>query len=332
MINKLQPNIDYLLLIKIKFGQDQTSMYKMAGKQVTFRLSNDYSELTLAKLYDSVLHRVRRLMEKYIILDKEMVWVQLIFTKLNSRILSDIKSNEVLDLNYFKPQGINTKDIVYFSMSTQADLLGHTLSVRFSNQEIFVFYSSYFTIKVNFNEIKLNYSPDSIVSNKYSVFYLRDMIKPHYILVILEKDNFIFREAYDLLGNLISKVKDEKLVGGRYIRHYDNSIIKFNVSLELESIERNIPIQPIKTFVAKTNKVSLMENQKIGVIDLEVAVNSVTDKPFVYSAGLYTYIDNSPKIFYINNHLDYKLIILDLIKEMFSYKYKGITFYCHNFG
>ena len=50
----------------------------------------------------------------------------------------------------------------------------------------------------------------------------------------------------------------------------------------------------------------------------------------VYAAGLYCKALSSPFIIYINKDSD--SIILNLIEEMFKSKYKGIIWYCHNFG
>ena len=76
-----------------------------------------------------------------------------------------------------------------------------------------------------------------------------------------------------------------------------------------------------------------VENPNIGVIDLETYTDTSVNRGRVYSAGLYTKNNKRPITFYIDkNTMDNNKVIYDLFDEMFSYKYKGIIWYCHNFG
>lgn len=89
-----------------------------------------------------------------------------------------------------------------------------------------------------------------------------------------------------------------------------------------------IKFKPISKEITKY--ASHIENLKIGVIDLEV-FNA--EEPKVYAGGIYTYLSEEPLLYYIDkdtmNSYDLVLKILD---ELLRPKYKGITFYCHNFG
>jgi len=59
-----------------------------------------------------------------------------------------------------------------------------------------------------------------------------------------------------------------------------------------------------------------LEDRRIGVIDLETYMDN--NQARVYAAGLYTYKDEKPHIWYIDkNTLDSDQIIFDLIYKMF---------------
>ena len=100
-------------------------------------------------------------------------------------------------------------------------------------------------------------------------------------------------------------------------------------SNEITYSENIINFDPIKR--SDVLKQKIIENPKIGVIDLETYNHTVNGYSMVYAAGLYFNGLDKPFILYINkNTLDSNLLIFNLINEMF--KYKGILWYCHNFG
>lgn len=81
-----------------------------------------------------------------------------------------------------------------------------------------------------------------------------------------------------------------------------------------------------------TRITSHVENNKIGVLDLEVFNE---DEPKVYAGGIYTYMSeqDSPLLFYIDETTkDSYNLVLEIINEMLRPKYKGLIFYWHNFG
>lgn len=61
-----------------------------------------------------------------------------------------------------------------------------------------------------------------------------------------------------------------------------------------------------------------MFHWKIGVIDLEVYHNFLLDTNKVYFAGLYSYVNSSPVIIYIDKDLNSDKIVFLLIDEMFK--------------
>lgn len=94
-------------------------------------------------------------------------------------------------------------------------------------------------------------------------------------------------------------------------------------------------LQPIKAsyIIKKEKQAKSIENPNIGVIDLETYTDTSLNRGRVYSAGLYTKYDKRPITFYIDKKTkDNNKVIYDLLDQMFSYKYKGIIWYCHNFG
>jgi hypothetical protein len=68
-------------------------------------------------------------------------------------------------------------------------------------------------------------------------------------------------------------------------------------------------------------RLDLVENQKIGVIDIEVYKNNKLNKEKVYSAGLSTRYTNEklPTLFYMDKYLNSDNVIFNLINEMLRY-------------
>ncbi|EFQ24845.1 DNA polymerase (mitochondrion) [Colletotrichum graminicola M1.001] len=162
-------------------------------------------------------------------------------------------------------------------------------------------------------------------------FYLRNISNPNYIMAVLKKNNDIIKCCFDLLGNLIQEVIDTKMEDGTIYRHSNNAVIKLDSQGMMYFYQKNIVTKPIQ-YVAKKEK-SFLEDQNIGVLDLEVYNHSVDNISYVYSGGIYTNIDKNPKLFYldpITRNSDE--LILSIIDHMGKKRYQGFKFYCHNLG
>lgn len=81
--DKLEINSDYLVLIKIRF----TDNYKMAGSSSGFSYENI---LSFNNLYDRVLKGLIKIIEQYSYPEENVVYIQLIFRKIDKKLLSDI--------------------------------------------------------------------------------------------------------------------------------------------------------------------------------------------------------------------------------------------------
>lgn len=123
---------------------------------------------------------------------------------------------------------------------------------------------------------------DNILFNKETVFYLRDVVNPFYILAILNTKNYSIKHCYDLSDNFLASVKDYKSING-IIREPKNSFIKIDKNNFITEIETKLNIKPVsqnRTIINNIKRSDIMENTKIGVIDLEVYRNSALDKDF----------------------------------------------------
>lgn len=304
----------YYVLIKIRHNDE---LYKMAGKQFIFTFDNNVNN-TLDQLYDLVVKRIQNLMDEYQIQDSDLVYIQLIFTPFDKRVLSDIKFNQNFD---FKGQPISLKkDILYFPLSNNESDLGIKLFVEYHDNYVLLYKGKY----DNYDVFTIKIPKKGIILDTNTNFYLRDITNPNYIIAVLVKNNSIIKQAYDLKGNLLQEITD----------NINNNIIVRDTksfSIKIKSEENKIlskfkilDLKPISNKIKKSS--NLIEDSKIGVIDLEVYKNLELDKEFVYSAGLFSrYVENIPKLFYINDKLNSDKVILDLIDEMFRSKYSGIT-------
>lgn len=76
----------------------------------------------------------------------------------------------------------------------------------------------------------------------------------------------------------------------------------------------------------------MLPNPKIGIIHIETYLNN-DQLAKVYAIGIYSYIDDEPKTFYISKEdLNSDIIVINCINEMLKTKYEGITLFAHNFG
>jgi hypothetical protein len=320
--DKLLYDRSYYVLIRIRYQGD---LYKMAGKQFVFIHTKDV-ENSLRNLFSLVVQRVEILMEKYQMDHNNLLFVQLIFTPFDRRILSDLKYDNSFN---FKNQPVALKkDILYFPLSNNPDDLGIKLYVEYNTDHVTLIKGCHHTFETK--EVKIYSSDresDSIIFNPKTIFYYRDVVNPNYILAILEKDdNTFIKEAYDLNGYLLDRIEDKINESGT-IRVTNNDTIFLNEDNKIFLKKRELSLKPIKKTQKYLHKNELVGDQKIGVFDLEVYKDTQKNKEFVYAAGLFTtFSTTEPIIFYINKQTrDSYDVIYRLVTEMFRDRHNGIT-------
>lgn len=312
----------YYVLIRIRYDKD---LYKMAGKQFVFIHIKDV-EKSLSDLYSQIVDRVNKLLVEYKIHTNSLIYIQTIFAPFDKRILSDLKLDHIFN---FKTQPISfKKDVLYFPLSNNPKLLGLELYVEYYDDHIILIKGS--LNPFNIVKVVIYADPDSIIFNRNIKFYYRDVVNPNYILAILEdkEHNTYIKQAYDLKGYLLDKVEDRvsesELAPTVRVGNKDTTFINKNHQIILK--KRPICFKPLKKIELNKNNIQVIEDQKIGVFDLEVYKNIQLDKEFVYGAGLYTtYSTKKPIIFYIDKDLNSSKVIINLIEEMFKDRHSGIT-------
>lgn len=215
-------------------------------------------------------------------------------------------------------------------MPVSTDQLGLELNSFIEKNNLFI------SIPNNINwdsdrNIRLIHNKDSIIFNPDTKFYLKNISKPYYIMAYLYRDNQCIKCCFDLLGNLIQKVTDVKNKNGDIYRYSNTATIKLNSNGMMVYYEKNLKVNPIS--YTKKNLRSYLEDQKIGVLDLEVYNHSIDNISYVYSGGFYINMDKKPKLFYLDPITkDSDQLIIKIIDEMGKKRYQNFKFYCHNFG
>lgn len=300
----LDHNASYYVLIKIRHNVD---LYKMAGKQFTF--NNDSNIIShLSKLYETIRSRLQLLMEEYKITEKEMVHVQIILKPFSKSILTDFQFSDNFDFLNEKPVSLK-KDVLYFPITSESEFLGNQLKIT-SFKGLNITLNNNYKIKAEDNKMM------DLLLDKNTSFYLRDVVNPPFILSILNKLDNSIKFAFDLKGNYYGKVYDTKKDDNITIREARNTSLTIKNKSLIKSVT-NLKLIPIKT--TKPNP-QILEDQKLGVFDLEVYKNISLDKECVYAAGIYSYPDFKPTLFYINESLDSDQLLLELINGLFKDK------------
>lgn len=247
----------------------------------------------------------------------------------NKRILTDVKQDDnfkikdlALDIRKnlaVAPFEINDPKLIgNHILDTKIDLDKKIISVSFNYNNVF-------------ENVQLKCSEDMfiIITKGKSNFYIRDVVNPPYILVVLDEYSQERKISFEFLGNLLSSIVD-KVHFDSVIRKDDKTVTKFSTkNKQIVSVTRKIDLKPIsKNLFKKVDTV--IENTKLGVIDLELAKpTSYKGAEFVYAAGIYTYNHIKPDNFYIDSETrDSNKLICNMLDTMF--KYDVDTYYCHN--
>lgn len=308
-VTHLSINTSYSITIKLCSAEEQ--VYKMIGNQVGFNLT----EINIEQLYNTILQRVDMYSELYGIEDTvrsiELIYKVISLDKeLALRDIDKIK----LDKNLVSIK--NTKQLFSFRLlplTTNLKYYGRHL-VNKEREEVV-------------SRFKL-YSTEDFTSN--SNIFLYDAPKQQEIIVVNTKNNISDILIYDYVkGFYICKVKDITISTDSFTRTINNVtfLIKNEDTQQIEITKRLNAIQYKQTRHADRNK-------NIGSFDLET-FKDVDGHSKVYAIGFKTSMDIDSNIFYltdIDNNYSSDKLILTCLNTMLQTKYRGFTFYAHNFA
>ena len=256
-----------------------------------------------------------------------------------------------------------SKIINLFPVTNDDKLLGNKIeSVEISNDKISKIDINYSGENIPFldnikeqNEVLSSKNkPITEFTNDYE-FYLRKGLNKPSVLAVKKQDNIYTKQAFTLGGVSLGSVKDEIVTKSdvslttELVTNTDNSkdsnlkadktlVLRksLNKTITIDSnnityTENKIDFNPIKS--SDIVKQNIIENPNIGVLDLETYLHTKLGYSVVYAGGLYCKTISKPYIAYINQEtLSSDDVVLSLLEEMFTSKYKGIIWYCHNFG
>lgn len=347
--DKIEQGYRYIAIIRVKYGANK---YFMAGNNFAFKYDDNDNSKNLNELYDNLYKKIEDFFNHadsgQEICEEEIECFDIIFRRADSKFLTDliIDLDSLVFTEEMKQRDIFKKQINYFPLTTDNEILGKPIKdikvkdgivtnipVKLEDRTFDLMEGIEFQNKMK----SINKKDPVILDEKYK-FYLRDGIKPGHILAVKEIDGQLFKKEVFTLGgvkvnSVVDKIESDKLVS-RKIKDKRTIEIQDNEITYSEEIINLKPIKASDIFKKELEKSrSFIENPNIGVIDLETYIESTTGKGRVYSAGLYSIHNEKPITFYIDKEtMDNSKVIYDLFDEMFKYKYKGIKWYCHNFG
>lgn len=338
VINNLPVGFNYLVLIKVRHSYDN---YLMAGNQYAF-IYHEVNDISLDDFYNSIISRLAGLFEEYDISNDQVMFIQIRFQAIDKKFISDIMVTSDTKLN-LEPS-VKLKNINYFPLTTDVNIIGNELIPYINKNKVETINITLEDREFNFidkikvqNDVLSVLNKEAVIFDKDCKFFLRNSVKPYYILVIKQlKNNQTLKQAYTYDGVLLGSVIDTNISDTNIQREVKNNKLLFQNNI-LATKEEVLKLKPINaTYVLnkkRRNRKSYIENPKIGVIDLETYEVRYNDKTKVYAGGFFTYLSNQVNTYYIDQDtMDSNKVVLDMIFEMLRDKYKGIIFYCHNLG
>lgn len=286
----------------------EDEIFKMAGRQIGFRLT----EANIETLYETIIDRVNLYSELYGI-EQTIKIIDLMYKKVETDKKLEIKNinNIKLDKNLLNIK--ETKDNFSFK------LLPLTMDISLYGRPLLK------EEKDNITKLNISYN------NEDKIFYYEPLKNKKTLIIVVNNKNKISNiSIYDAIkGYLICFVKDTKISCNSFTRTINNVTfyIEFN---KITKIEITRKLDAIKY----TNKPVYDRNKNIGSFDLETYQDNDGFWK-VYALGYYTTIDIKPTLFYltdINKEYDSEELVLNCIDQMLVNKYNNFTFYTHNFG
>lgn len=336
--NKIKPNTDYLVLIKVRYN---LNLFAMAGVQFTFRWNslNDYR--TILDLQDSIVSRLELLTNSYNLETYDYVCLYFKQVKYdNSIVKNDLNnnSNKLSVSNNAELTNNMRMDLYKYDIIFGSDYLfskGIKLETIIKDDVISEIIVNMDNNSFNFLDKIRQYANKPIVFDINSSFYLH-FADDRYYIINISKDNHdgssktCMKKAYTLKGLYLGYVVDTYLT---------YNILKRSFSKNTFYIHNNTVCYREKLYDFNSIKLSykdkltdhLLPNPNIGVFDLETYTNS-SDESCVYACGFFTNLDDKSTLFYINVNKNSDRVVLDCLNSMLASKYSDVKFYCHNFG
>lgn len=305
----------------------------MAGNQHGFIY---HSESCIEGLYNAVLLRLVQCLDQYNLSDANVLYVQISFLLLDKMSFSDLVISKDKLVNVSSREKRDSVNLISLPTSVDEEYLGKPLptvlgadglvkKVHLTVNKVIVNLMDLIIEKTTF--IRKGHK-DIITEfdHTWNFYYIKSTTDFILATNTLE-GNIVDMLKYSTSGVLILKISD-RLDGNTLIRskgsdkmYIENKqVIKTSKSIVFNGMDKY-----------KFNKVSLMSNPNIGVIDLETYL-SQSGSIKVYALGFITNLSDNPTRYYID-HINYdsSIIVIQWLDELLRSKYSDIIFYCHNF-
>lgn len=335
----------YFILVKIRYGNDRygNDRYIMLSKQSIFKFEYPYTE-SIEDFRMEIINQLSNRLEQYNVDIEDILYINIIVSKINRKFITDLEV-DTTNLNA-KEQSLIMKIVKYFPLENDPLIIkGEITDITYDSEgyvekiNIPAYPNIDFISRLNENVSYLKIKKvggDNIMFDKTYRFFLRDVYKQPYLLVInYITENRVNKNAYTLNGNFIGNVVDINH-GNRTYRQQGNVNYKIDNNVIIEkSIYKQLPVIKRADFIPKNfgdNHASMISDPRIAVIDLETYKDMKNQQSKVYAAGLKRN-GHSAILFYIDREtLNSNAVIYRLLDELFKPKYNDITIYCHNLG
>src|SRR6266567_2760366 len=226
-----------------------------------------YVPVTDDKIYDLlsiVIDRLEEAFEEYSLIDESVVYVQLTFRRLDTKLLSVFsldKSNHISNTDI-----ISTKRKLNLPVSVSEDSLGKPLNIVVENNKILDIILIFNNKRINFLDVIRDKHSDNITDfdPSFKFYLLKDV--NYYILAVkyIEKSS-LEKIRYSLDGVVINRVIDRKDNNNLVVRKSgEKEIILANKKVLMT--KQNIKLKCIEK---PNSNVLFIGNPNIGVIDTE---------------------------------------------------------------
>lgn len=337
--NFLPISTSYMAYIKLRYGLNS---FCMCGNQFPF----DYKSIEqIESLFQIVNKRIEDTFDEYKFSNADIVYVQLSFRKLDVKLLAEF----TLDKSYIKSEQMKGSDSFVkrtdvdtitttksVPVSLNEDSLGTPLKVEFTNNIITNIQVTHNNVTFNFlDKIKTQakFLPtkhkDKITEFDSSFkFYFLFINTKYYVLATKFTDNNkVIKITYFLDGTMSNRVVDTLLL--------NNTVSRLHGNTEFLLDNNNVVYSKHDLYIKAIEKPKVLhipgEDSNIGVIDLETFKDN-DDKIKVYALGFKTNLAKDPVMYYFDNTLTPRDLIIKLVNELFRSVYNKTTFYSHNFG
>ncbi len=304
----------------------------MVGNQLGFKYITDTDLVDLGNI---VVDRIQQALEKYSLDSDQVVYIQLLFRKVNTSIITEFSIDETT----LGIKSIPRLDSHSIPISVDKYSLGIPLTT-YSNSENNIYRIDYKVKGVTYNlmdyildknkHLKSNHVDKLLVFSSDYTFHLISTTTTSYILGVLKIYELEYKKVrFSLSGVVLNSITDTLTKDNVILRRDGNTVfyIKNNTIFYSKQELNLIPlIKP--SLYTKT-----IENPNIGVIDCETYQDNIGNYK-VYSIGFKTNLAKEPVIYYVDSvdNINSTEIVLRLVDELLRNKYENTNFYCHNLG